>query len=54
MYYLYKIIIHKKKKKAIGDNASFKNENQKKIYVYTFGQGRIGVTTNEKQKMETI
>jgi len=27
MYYLYKIIIHKKKKKAIGDNASFKNEN---------------------------
>ena len=43
-----------KKKKAIGDNASFKNENQKKIYVYTFGQGRIGVTTNEKQKMETI
>ena len=35
MYYLYKIIIHKKEK-AIGDNTSLRMKIRK-IYVYTFG-----------------
>ena len=49
MYYLYKIIIHKKKKKAIGDNANIAPMPDGAV-----NQSLIGVTTNEKQKMETI